>query len=157
MAASLVLVMAVSGACTEPTVLSRDDVVSIAAAAGRHFLSTQGPAELWPVVFVSDEYLGVSLDSSFAEALGLPDWQMQLGHRLDVTTNLDIVRDGGLLLEFVEPAPQGGRSARLELNFSSTAEFGGALVYSLRRDGAECWTVTRVNRIWTLGKTRLGD
>lgn len=140
--------------CVTGVELQPGEVRSIAIASARDFLQRHGTAARWDTIYVSDEYLGVALDSTFANAIGVSVDNLVLAHRAGVTTNFDIVRAGGLLLEFGHPEPIGYREAAMGLDYASTADFGGALRYFLRQSPSGSWTVVRVATIWIVEKPR---
>ena len=110
------------------------------------FLHRNDPRN-WPIVFVSDEYVGFSIDSTFLRALPQSRTPYRVAWRSDAWVSTDIVRDGGLLLEpgRVEMLTTG--SVEQSLRFSSSSAFGGGLLYKLEW-GLSRWRVKEVRVIW---------
>jgi hypothetical protein len=110
------------------------------------FLRRNDPAN-WAVVFVSDEYPGFSIDSSFLGALPQSATPFRVARRAEAWVSPDIVRDGGLFLEPSSLEVLHDASVVQALRFSSTQEFGGELLYTL--EGAfDRWLIKEVRVIW---------
>lgn len=134
------------GSGLESRELRASDQRAVTAVILKDFLRRNAPAN-WPVIFISDEHVGFSVDSSFLQSLSQTDVPIQVARRADVWVSFDIVRDGGLLLEPNRPEGIDGRSVVQRLRFSSSAYFGGEFEYRLRRVSGQ-WVIEEKFVIW---------
>lgn len=145
---SLVLTSALTTACgigpTRELQVSQRRAITIVTLS--EFLRRNAP-QTWPIVYVSDEYVGFSIDSALLKALPQSGTPFQVAWRSTVWVSTDIVRDGGLLLEPSSIEMQGSESVTQSLRFSSTSDFGGELLYTLEWV-LNRWTVKEVRVIW---------
>ncbi|HXO84604.1 MAG TPA: hypothetical protein VN803_03665 [Gemmatimonadales bacterium] len=98
-------------------------------------------------MFVSDEYVGFAIDSTFLSALPPSRTPFRVAWRSEAWVSTDIVRDGGLFLEPSTIEMQAGGAVLQSLRFSSSSDFGGELLYVL--DGMfGRWWIEEVRVIW---------
>lgn len=139
---------ALGATCADRLAMATDtDVRMIVASVVTDFFHRM-PPEAWPLVFVSDEYSHVPVDSAFMTLLPPVSVPVESGRRGDVWIRYGIVRDGALLLE---PGPvhlDSDGVAGVTLSFWSTAEFGGELSYQLKRRRLGVWQIVSMQVNW---------
>jgi len=101
----------------------------------------------WSIIYVSDQYLPISLDTAFLSSLPRLGATYVLAHRAEVQVSPDIIKDGSLLIEPLAPQEHSDGSIEELLNYSSNPEVGGEWRYFLRRS-LNGWIVERVLPIW---------
>lgn len=143
--ASVVLVAL--GCASPPTSIDDVDVRLATATILADFLDRHPPTH-WPRIIVSDEYLSVSVDSQLLNAVPTAQVPVEVRRRDEVWDGFGTVVGGGLLLEPAQPRVAVDGVLRQSLNFWSTADFGGELLYHLKRAPAGGWSVAAMQVIW---------
>jgi len=112
------------------------------------FLNRQ-PANYWPVIYLSDQYLTFAIDSGFLRQLPDVGASYVVARRSEAEASPDIVKNGGLFLEPLAPRSQGDASVFQGLNFSATADFGGEYLYRLKWVLIR-WTIVKITAVWLI-------
>jgi hypothetical protein len=133
--------------CAESTSPQQLDERAITVSVLTDFL--RRTENVWPVVYISDQYLTFKYDSSFVTDLPPIAGRYVIASRVQAEERPDIVKDAGLLLEPLAARSHCYGSVRQPLNFSANADYGGGYVYSLRRTLLG-WRVTRIVAVWTI-------
>lgn len=113
-----------------------------------HFLERE-PTDRWQIIYVSDQYVTFSVDSTFVSRLPQIGAEYVVAKRADAEERPDIVRDGGLLLEPLATRVRSDGFVVQPLNFSANADYGGEYLYRLRAYFGR-WTVVAVYSVWLI-------
>jgi len=149
------MILSVLVGCVSSPNLTPDDVRDLTHVVIVDFFSRYSPQE-WPHIYVTDEYLGASLDSAFLARLPTDSVPTSLATRADVEVSPDLIVGGALLLQPSRPVPSTdvraipnapGGGVDEVLTFTSTSDFGGAFEYHLERSLGG-WRIRRITVLW---------
>ena len=149
MALCMLLASGVAGCRSSPFEITPENARSITGTVVTDFLS-RVRSRSWPRIYISDEFLPFTIDSAWLQALPSGGTRLEAAHRADVTESYDLVVAGALLIEPSTPSVTLGGTLSQALVFSSTAEFGGQLQYTLRKFGLLDWQIDKVTVVFVL-------